>query len=216
MRNIHFTTCGLTLPQNKYILSSLVFAISVVESYFETNLDQVNLITAKSFEEYIKLVQINRPPAGVTYFNKGSIYTYNPYMWSVRENNHSTTDLKSSLIHELVQLYFSLAKKRPPLWIVKGYGVYLSAYSSTQVRKRERWLSKLLRNCPVPNIFSYKVSFQSHPHPLLCYLIAYKYVEYLSCNYGKFAFIDHHSRHEFGSKSWSSFVKLVSHRYRID
>lgn len=216
MKVINFTSNNLNRSQSTYILSSLLFSVEIVEFYFNTRLNIVELMLLNSFDEYEKVINTKRSSAGVTIFKNGTIYAYNPFFWTLRKNNHTTSDFKSSLIHELVHLHFYLLNSTPPLWIKKGLGVYLSTYSQVQKKKRESWFVKLLVKSSIPNIFTFKNSFEQHQYPLLCYLTAYKYVEYISTKYGKFGFIDNSFEYGENSKSWREFTKHISTHYKID
>lgn len=184
---IKIVNAYLSNKEIAFFIQRVKNANRIVESFFKYKFNNVEVILAKDYEDYCRLLKDRRPVWGVTSHRLGKIYVLNPFLWD-NKTGHTIDDLQSSIIHELVQVYF-YRKYRDKIgnvaWMVRGLGVYLGVYSRKLCLMREKSLKKMLRAHGIPNVLLFSENFYSYVTPSLCYIVSYRFHDFLIGLIGK-------------------------------
>ena len=164
--------------ERERLLSDLLYSIKTTEEIFDSPFSEINLIVASDKTQYDEIMGTSRPPWGVTTHKNGTIYMYNPFLWKRRITGHNLTDLRPSLIHELVHLYMFANKLKSPTWFEEGLAVYVS---DEERGNKQRAYYSLMQKYDIPEIISSTPDFKKMQGklPLMHYLTFYMFMKYL-------------------------------------
>jgi len=167
----------------KKLVSDLAYSIKVAQNIFSDTFGEINLVVAKDKNQYDEILETSRPPWGVTTHKNGTIYMYDPFLWRRKLTGHNLSDLRPSLLHELVHLYMFSNQLESPTWFEEGLAVYISDENKGNKR---RAYSKLMQKYEIPEIISPSPDFKKMQGklPLMHYLTFYMFIKYLFENFG--------------------------------
>lgn len=162
----------------KIIHKNILDAINITEKTLNINFDQLTIYIAKDKKQYDKLLKIKRQPWGVTTHKEGVIYLYDPFLWKKKSTGHNLSNLKSSLIHELVHVYMWKKHITSPLWFEEGVAVKISEPNQNN---KNTIFNKLIGKYPIPMIIDISLNFKilSSPLDLMFYLTFFMFISYL-------------------------------------
>ncbi len=166
------------------IQQDLLVSISVVEKMFDDSFSEVNVVVAKDKHQYDEILNTCRPPWGVTTHKSGTIYLYNPFLWRRNTTGHNLSDLRPSLIHELVHLFMFANKIKSPTWFEEGLAVLISDENKGN---KKRAFEKLMLRYSIPDIINSTPNFKEMKNklPLMHYLTFYMFLSYIFKTYSK-------------------------------
>ena len=169
------------------IQRDFLYAIKVVEKIFKVEFNELTLIVAKNKTHYDELLKMNRPSWGVTTQKMGMIYIYDPFQWKRKITGHNLSDLKPSLIHELVHVFFYNYHIQCPIWLEEGLAVIIS--DENKGKKKDAFF-KLLSKYPIPEVLNTTSNYKKKKGklPLIHYLTFFMFVSHLLklCGINKF------------------------------
>lgn len=148
--------------------------------FFGKPIDAVNVIVAKNYDHYNELVETKRPAWGVTTNKEGKIYLYNPELWTKKTTGHTIKQLKSSITHQMVHIFFQKYRIKSPPWFEEGLATYVSIYRNRKEKiDKDKEFNKIFKKHGFCNLCEDKSSLKIHQVPALSYLTSYKFISYL-------------------------------------